>query len=58
MRGSMESRVEGLIKQLQGVTDKSVCVGFGVSRPEQVRAQRQALWLRSPPVEAAVSRTC
>jgi tryptophan synthase alpha chain len=39
MRVSMESRVEGLIKQLQGVTDKSVCVGFGVSKPEQVRGR-------------------
>ena len=34
-RGQMESRVEGLIKQLQEVTDKAVCVGFGVSGPEQ-----------------------
>lgn len=42
MRGSMESRVEGLIKQLQSVTDKSVCVGFGVSGPEQVGAPRLA----------------
>jgi tryptophan synthase alpha chain len=33
----MEARVEGLIKQLQEVTDKSVCVGFGVAQPEQVR---------------------
>jgi hypothetical protein len=40
MRGSMETRVEGLIKQLQEVTDKSVCVGFGVSGPEQVCAQQ------------------
>lgn len=34
-RVNMEGRVEGLIKQLQGVTDKAVCVGFGVSGPEQ-----------------------
>ncbi|PSC72435.1 tryptophan synthase alpha chain [Micractinium conductrix] len=34
-RVSMESRVEGLIKQLREVTDKAVCVGFGVSGPEQ-----------------------
>ena len=34
----MEARVEGLISMLQGLTDKSVAVGFGVSRPEQVRA--------------------
>jgi tryptophan synthase alpha chain len=38
----MESRVEGLVKQLQGVTDKSVAVGFGVSRPEQ--AQEIVSW--------------
>ncbi len=35
----MESRVEGLISQLQEVAEgKAVCVGFGVSGPEQVRA--------------------
>jgi tryptophan synthase alpha chain len=33
----MESRVEQLVKMLRGVTDKSVAVGFGVSKPEQVR---------------------
>jgi len=38
----MESRVEGLVKTLQGVTDKSVAVGFGVSRPEQ--AQEIVSW--------------
>jgi tryptophan synthase alpha subunit len=37
MKESMEARVEGLISMLKGVTDKSVAVGFGVSRPEQVR---------------------
>lgn len=40
MKQTMESRVEGLIKMLQGVTDKSVAVGFGVSRPEQVGVRR------------------
>lgn len=35
MRGTMESRVEGLISTLRGVTDKSIAVGFGVSGPEQ-----------------------
>ena len=38
VRGTMEARVEGLIEQLKSVTDKAVCVGFGVSGPEQVRA--------------------
>ena len=41
MRGNMESRVEGLITKLQSVTDKPVCVGFGVSGPEQVRGRRR-----------------
>lgn len=31
------SRVEGLIEQLHSVTDKSIAVGFGVSRPEQAK---------------------
>lgn len=35
MKETMEARVEGLITMLQGVTDKSVAVGFGVSKPEQ-----------------------
>ena len=34
---SMESRVEGLIQSLHGITDKAVAVGFGVSGPDQVR---------------------
>lgn len=37
MRGSTESRVEGLIKQLRETTDKSIAVGFGVSGPEQAK---------------------
>ena len=41
VRVAMESRVEGLIKQLQAVTDKPVCVGFGVSGPEQAALIRQ-----------------
>ena len=32
----MESRVEQLVSTLHGVTDKAVCVGFGVSGPAQV----------------------
>lgn len=37
MRGSNESRVEGLITTLRETTDKSIAVGFGVSGPEQAR---------------------
>lgn len=40
-RVSMETRVEGLIKQLQEVAEgKAVCVGFGVSGPEQAKQLR------------------
>ena len=35
-RSSMESRVEQLVSSLHAVTDKAVCVGFGVSGPSQV----------------------
>lgn len=35
MKEQMSNRVEGLVKELQQVTDKPVCVGFGVSRPDQ-----------------------
>ena len=37
-RVSMESRVEGLIQSLHGITDKAVAVGFGVSGPDQVHS--------------------
>eukprot|EP00890_Picochlorum_soloecismus_P004708 jgi/Picsp_1/5238/NSC_02601-R1_tryptophan synthase subunit alpha len=37
MRGSTESRVEGLIQNLKETTDKSIAVGFGVSGPEQAK---------------------
>jgi tryptophan synthase alpha subunit len=47
MRGNMESRVEGLISKLQSVTDKPVCVGFGVSGAEQVRVDGRQALLRS-----------
>ncbi|CAK0744552.1 hypothetical protein CVIRNUC_001557 [Coccomyxa viridis] len=36
-RVSMESRVEGLIQSLHGITDKAVAVGFGVSGPDQAK---------------------
>lgn len=38
----MQSRVEDLVKKLQSVTDKSVAVGFGVSKPEH--AQQIVEW--------------
>lgn len=41
-RVKTESRVEGLIQSLKGQTDKPVCVGFGVSGPEQ--ASQLAAW--------------
>lgn len=37
VKEQMESRVQGLIGDLQQETDKSVAVGFGVSKPEQAR---------------------
>jgi hypothetical protein len=39
----MEGRVEGLIDQLHGITDKAVAVGFGVSGPEQVMLQQPCM---------------
>ena len=33
----MESRVEELVKKLKTVTDKPVCVGFGISEEAQAR---------------------
>ena len=37
MRGTTETRVEGLIETLRDCTEKSIAVGFGVSGPEQAR---------------------
>ncbi|KAK2078307.1 hypothetical protein QBZ16_004176 [Prototheca wickerhamii] len=37
VKDKVEDRVQGLIADLQRETDKSVAVGFGVSRPEQAR---------------------
>ena len=42
VKETMEVRVEGLVSLLHGVTDKSVCVGFGVSKPEH--AKQIASW--------------
>jgi tryptophan synthase alpha chain len=33
-RASVESRVEGLLKEMKEVTDKPIAVGFGISLPE------------------------
>lgn len=37
MRTKIESRVQDLIIELQGVTDKPIGVGFGISQPDQAR---------------------
>lgn len=37
-RAKTEARVEGLISSLGEATDMAICVGFGVSGPDQVRA--------------------
>ncbi|PNH12743.1 Tryptophan synthase alpha chain [Tetrabaena socialis] len=42
MKETVESRVEGLVSSLKEVTDKPICVGFGVSRPEH--AQQIVAW--------------
>ncbi|NET33861.1 MAG: tryptophan synthase subunit alpha [Cyanothece sp. SIO1E1] len=42
MRTGLESRVSDLLKELQGVTDKPIGVGFGVSQPEH--AQQLMAW--------------
>lgn len=42
MRTQLESRVQDLIEQMRKITDKSIGVGFGISRPEQ--AQQVKKW--------------
>jgi tryptophan synthase alpha chain len=37
MRNQLESRVQGILQQMRGVTDKPIGVGFGISQPEQAR---------------------
>lgn len=37
MRAQIQSRVQELLQQLRGVTDKPIGVGFGISQPEQAR---------------------
>ncbi|MBD2184916.1 tryptophan synthase subunit alpha [Planktothrix sp. FACHB-1355] len=40
MRSGLETRVEDLLKQMRGVTDKPIGVGFGISAPEHARQVR------------------
>ena len=40
VRTSIETRVEGLVKQLKGLGPTPVAVGFGISGPEQARQVR------------------
>ena len=42
VRTGVESRVEELVQKLKTVTDKPVCVGFGISKEEQ--AQQVVQW--------------
>ncbi|KAL6758033.1 tryptophan synthetase alpha subunit [Haematococcus lacustris] len=37
VKETVSGRVEGLVSMLQSLTDKPVCVGFGVSKPEHAR---------------------
>jgi tryptophan synthase alpha chain len=41
VRDQMETRAKGLIEQLRQVTDKPICVGFGISQPEQAKLVRE-----------------
>ncbi|MCU0914087.1 MAG: tryptophan synthase subunit alpha [Planctomycetes bacterium] len=41
-RQALSGTVEGLIRQLKGLTSIPVCVGFGVSQPEHARSLAQA----------------
>lgn len=38
---SVAGQVEGLLARLRGITDLPLCVGFGVSKPEHVKALRE-----------------
>ena len=40
MRTEIQSRVQELLSQLKGITDKPIAVGFGVSQPEQAAQLR------------------
>ncbi len=41
VRSTIQSRVGDLLKELRGVTDKPIAVGFGVSQPEQAQQLKQ-----------------
>ncbi|HEY9827041.1 MAG TPA: tryptophan synthase subunit alpha, partial [Stenomitos sp.] len=41
MRTKIEERVQDLIIELQGVTDKPIGVGFGISQADQARQVRE-----------------
>ncbi len=41
IRSQLEDRVQDLIIELQGVTDKPIGVGFGISQPDQARQVRE-----------------
>ncbi|MEC4817043.1 MAG: tryptophan synthase subunit alpha [Scytonema sp. PMC 1069.18] len=41
MRSQLESRVSDLLKQIRGVTNKPIGVGFGISQPEQARQVKE-----------------
>ena len=41
IRSQLEDRVQDLIVELQGVTDKPIGVGFGISQPDQARQVRE-----------------
>jgi tryptophan synthase alpha chain len=42
IRNQMESRVQDILKQMRGITDKPIGVGFGISQPEH--AQQVKAW--------------
>ncbi|MCG9890003.1 MAG: tryptophan synthase subunit alpha [Thermosynechococcaceae cyanobacterium MS004] len=41
IRAQLEDRVQDLILELQGVTDKPIGVGFGISQPDQARQVKE-----------------
>ncbi len=41
MRSQIENRVSDLLRQIRGVTDKPIGVGFGISEPSQAQQMRE-----------------
>lgn len=41
VRSNVEVRVEGLVQTLKESTDKSIAVGFGISKPEHVKTVKE-----------------